>query len=498
MEILINILFIFLGNCQSFFFRLICIIFTLLIFDRVCADDDIRDFYILQTSDIHSNVFGEDSSWLREATVIEDIIKKNGRDNVLLIDCGDTLAGDFSGIATNGQIGIDMLNLLQYDVWVPGNHDFDFGLHAFYKFLSKIKASKLAANLNLPNYSFKGWQIFYKNGIKVAVIGMTYPWTDSLIWGESFRNIKLMKLVPTLDMIIPEIMKAKPDIIVLAAHYWLFAPKRLGGLSFQQIANKYPQIDIFLGGHIHKAVSGKRAGLRSWCVVPGAHSKSLAKVSIKFNIKKKCVQDITSVLLPVDSSIHIKPIYKNLILNKYKKKIRIMANQKISNFNISLKDKALDDLFAKAVCKYSNTKFAVISSPLEHSELNGVIRMIDIFNIAPYEDFIVVLFLTEKQLLDVLDEQNSVQRYKQAFFGGQVRDEHIFTLDGKRVFNSLKQRIPIAFSSYIVASADGRFPFLRTLSFQKDVKAYSTNIKIRVALKKYINKNAQVNNLLVH
>ena len=451
------------------------------------AKSNIKEIYILQTSDIHSNIFGE-QGWLREATLICDIIEDLGKDKVLLIDCGDTLFGDYSGVATQGQIGIDMLNLLKYDVWVPGNHDFDIGIPAFYKFLSQIKAKKLAANLIIPHYSFQPWYLFTKNGIKIAVIGMTYPWTDSLIWKDSFKNVTLTNMLPTLDKVMPDVMKHKPDIIVLAAHYWLYSPSALHGTSMKTIADKYPQIDLFLGGHVHKSVAGERVGAHSWCVVPGAHAKSLAKVCIKFNTSTHKVEDISSILISNNSSIPVNSKIKDYISKKYENKIKSMANETISILDGTIKGKSLFDLFGNAICFYSNTKLAVIAPPFENSELKDQVHVIDAFNVEPYEDSILVLNLTEKQLISVLNEQKQADSHVQKLFGAIQKGEYFYFYNGERVFKTPLQKLPVAFSSYIVASAEGRFKFLHKLSLQKNVKAYSTKLKIRTAIIKYLKK----------
>ena len=472
-----------MNSYTKFFF----IFLLLILVFRVYAKNNIKEICILQTSDIHSNIFGE-QGWLREGTLISDIIEDFGKDKVLLIDCGDTLFGNYSGVVTKGQIGVDMLNLLEYDVWVPGNHDFDFGMPAFHKFISQIKAKKLAANLIIPDYSFQPWHIFNKNGVKIAVIGMTFPWTDSLIWKGSLKNVKFSNIIPNLDKVMPDIMKLKPDIIVLASHYWLFSPSGLHGASIKTIADKYPQIDLFLGGHVHKSVLGKRVGPHSWCVVPGAHAKSLAKVNIKFNTLTHKVEDVSSILLPINSSISVKSKFKEFISNKYENKIKKMAKKLIVSLPVILRGKSLFDLFGNAMCFYSGTKLAVIAPPIKNSELKDQVCVLDVFNIEPYEDNILVLNLTEKQLISVLNEQKQAEIHSQKLFGAIQKGDHLYFYNGLRVFKSPLQRRSVAFSSYIVASAEGRFKFLNKLSLQKNVNTHSTNIKIRTAIMQYLKK----------
>ena len=45
----------------------------------------------------------------------------------LLVDVGDVYQGTAVGWMTRGRLMIDLFNKLQYDAWVLGNHEFDWG-----------------------------------------------------------------------------------------------------------------------------------------------------------------------------------------------------------------------------------------------------------------------------------------------------------------------------------------------------------------------------------
>ena len=93
-------------------------------------------FYIFQTSDTHgylNNVEDECSGdWLRLGNILKkEIDKAGGHDNCLLIDCGDTFQGTIEASEEKGKFVVSIMNNLEYDVFVPGNHDFDFGFNNF-------------------------------------------------------------------------------------------------------------------------------------------------------------------------------------------------------------------------------------------------------------------------------------------------------------------------------------------------------------------------------
>ncbi len=101
---------------------------------------------ILQTTDVHSFIEHSDNpqegGWLRLATMIKQHRQK---EDCLLIDCGDTIQGSLSAIASRGEAAVEMLNYLKYDFWVPGNHELDFGIPRYVELLDKdtILSAKL-------------------------------------------------------------------------------------------------------------------------------------------------------------------------------------------------------------------------------------------------------------------------------------------------------------------------------------------------------------------
>ena len=46
----------------------------------------------------------------------------------ILVDDGDNIQGEALGTLTKGQISMDLMNEMAYDVAIPGNHEFDYGM----------------------------------------------------------------------------------------------------------------------------------------------------------------------------------------------------------------------------------------------------------------------------------------------------------------------------------------------------------------------------------
>ena len=98
--------------------------------DTVCIS-------ILHTTDLHGHILptsdyagNPDRGGLaRCATQIRRWREENS--NSILIDIGDVYQGTDVSLRNKGALMIDLLNHLNYDAWVVGNHEFDWGMECF-------------------------------------------------------------------------------------------------------------------------------------------------------------------------------------------------------------------------------------------------------------------------------------------------------------------------------------------------------------------------------
>ena len=92
-----------------------------------------RDLVILFTSDVHCGI---DQGWgYTGLYAAKENLEKDY--NVLLVDDGDAIQGEPIGTMTKGEAVIDIMNTMGYDVAIPGNHEFDYGVDRFLELTEK-------------------------------------------------------------------------------------------------------------------------------------------------------------------------------------------------------------------------------------------------------------------------------------------------------------------------------------------------------------------------
>ncbi len=213
--------------------------------------------------------------------------------DVLRIDVGDTVQGTLFSQLTGGRLMIGVLNLYEYDCWIPGNHDFEFGLETVTRLAGEFRGMVLGADWRIGEYRPATWKLFERNGVRCAVIGLTDPKMGKRVLPGSGVEFEHPRVV--LRRLMPEIRAARPEVVVLAWHNGLFS--LVGPMS--QFLREFPEIDLVLGAHSHEERPGERVA-RAWFVQSGAHAAAVGRVTIEIDDRSREILRIESGLLRPD------------------------------------------------------------------------------------------------------------------------------------------------------------------------------------------------------
>ncbi len=462
---------------------------------------------LLQTTDIHAFLVRSDrlpagGGWLRLGTLIREARRKWGRDHTLLIDCGDTCQGTLAGVATRGGIGPKLLRALDYDAWVPGNHDLDFGVWRLYELAQPLRERTLCANLELQidadRVHYPAWRLFTRAGAKVAVIGATASRLKDWLWGRNEEGFSVEPAARAVARVLPHILAIHPDLVVLAIHQgWL--PKDPRGINeVAGIARRFPEINLILGGHTHRDIPGRRIGSRTWYVQAGCHAARLGVVHVALDLAQHRVLDISSELVEAGADVPPDPQLSRLLAPEIKR-IRAYAQRLVTRLPHPISARgtpgetcAASELLCRAIAAATGAE-VVFQGKLSRIGLPaGRVTEQDLFNLVPYENDLAVARLKPPALRKIIEEQQA-WRSSPAYCGvwgiqafldrsGRVlslRDSTGQAAAPDRVFR-------VAFNSYTVAGAGRRFPVLRSLLRSPQAGLRDTGINTRDAVRAYL------------
>ena len=414
--------------------KLLCSLFALSAVSTAMAQE--VNIKILGTSDIHGCVvpwsYGADvedksGSYAQIATYVKDVRKNNK--NVVLVDVGDAIQDNQVDVfAKDKKYYKDhpipkVLNEMKYDVFVLGNHEFNFGMKALDEILKDIKAKKLTANFyykkNDKRY-IDATTIIEKDGVKLGIIGLSTPMSAK--FEEDTGNLKDMKFTSPTEEARAQVEKLKAkgvDAIIVIAHMGIENENKIPDTGMRDVINAVDGIDVVIAGHMHKDVSSETIK-NTLITEPHRYGTVVSEVDLTFDINdKKEVKLVKkeSKTVPVkelEADKKIAEIYK-----PYHEKLRELNNVVIGQTENEMvpqetkhgvsaafsKDTGLSSFINDVEQHYSGADVVTFSFDHQKARMNkGDIKKKDIiFNYRYAGGDVTVYELTGKQLKEYME-----------------------------------------------------------------------------------------------
>ena len=428
---------------------------------------------IIQTTDLHGSI--DHGRLAKTASLVEQETRSaGGPEKSIRIDCGDLFQGTYAMTFPMGrQLMVSFLNLLDYDVFIPGNHDFEFGSSELLPLLRQFRGSVLAANLDWPEAPVRPWRMFRRSQLNIAVIGIAYPSLQRMFIPPVLGKARPLNVERCLETVMPEVMRAKPDLILLAIHggdQVYFSAK----FNLHDLLRKYPQIDLVLCGHSHQTDPGSPMGRSSSRIQAPARANGIAVADFIFDTGKKRIVSLKTRILTIDRSRE-HPALKKQIAAVSRKSFRI-SRQIVAKVPVELgplkkyeRSNALTRLYGQAIADYTGAEIVFYGVNSSFSQPAGILNQFQLYRLLPYQDYPVLVHLSGSEIRRILEEQLAIQRKKgsyQAPFGLNFSFSrhrlNSLTLAGSGQPVENGKTYPTAFSSYIF-SGSGRCPVLHSI-----------------------------------
>ena len=164
--------------------------------------------------------------------------------NVIFAHGGDTISPSLMSGFDQGASMIEFFNTIPPDIFVPGNHEYDFGKEVFLRRMGEAKFPLLAANLrDADRAAIPGildTKLLEFGGVRIGLVGATLDNSAEL------TAVQGLKFAPTFDTVRAAgkaLKAAGADITVAVVHADKATDQRLlGGRA----------ADIILSGHNHE------------------------------------------------------------------------------------------------------------------------------------------------------------------------------------------------------------------------------------------------------
>lgn len=186
-------------------------------FAQGAAAATVRLTFVLICDIYQMNESGGRGGLARIAAVLK--AERAASDRVVVAHAGDAISPSLMSGRDRGAHMIDLLNDLPIDVFVPGNHEFDFGPEVFMQRMGEARFPILAANLAgadaKPLPGIRAHALLDLGGVKVGVIGLTAE--DSVTKSQP-GDLKFQDSVATAERLARQLRQDGADLVVLVAH----------------------------------------------------------------------------------------------------------------------------------------------------------------------------------------------------------------------------------------------------------------------------------------
>lgn len=237
---------------------------------------------ILYTSDIHGHIlpinYGnnkpEDIGLVKYATIVKQA--RQAKKNLIVLDNGDLIQGtplmtnfvkNYS-YRENPTIGI--MNQLNIDAGVLGNHEFNFGKDIISSAVGQAEYPILSANIldsetEKPAFGPPYITKQFSNGIRLAIIGVTTHYIPNWESPEHIKGLKFADALETLKKWAAYVkVNEAPDVIIASYHGGFEADLETGTPTEiytgenqgYKMCMEIPEIDVLLTGHQHRKLTG--------------------------------------------------------------------------------------------------------------------------------------------------------------------------------------------------------------------------------------------------
>lgn len=364
--------------------------------------------------------------------IIRAEVEKTGG-HLLLLSGGDVNTGVPESDLLDAEPDIKLMNIIGYDAMVLGNNEFENPLAVLMKQQKWAEFPFLSANIVREEGGeplVKRFILKDFDGLKVAIFGLTTEEVPILVPSDRTKNLKFKSIVATARELVPELRK-DADIVIALTHAGLWEDSGQGHRAAGDIklAREVPGIDIIVGGHSHSVMKEARIVKDTIIVQAGAYSEYVGRLDISFDSDKGDIRDHTFRLIPVNKKKVIRYKGKNYYaydgtgymedreilssMKPYLKKIDQALSEPLGETMVQLQggreenrsgETNLGNLITDAMRDKTGAAIAFQNGGgIRAGIAPGVITYRDIISVMPFRSTLVLLRMTGRQIMDVLN-----------------------------------------------------------------------------------------------
>lgn len=383
----------------------------------MAAEEDAAsgDIVILHTNDVHGAYKG-----YTKLAAYKDELEAAGN-QVTLVDAGDFSQGAAIAILSKGEYLIQLMNAVGYDIVVPGNHEFDYGIEQALKNLNDVDATVISCNFvdlatNKPVY--EGYTVKTYGDTTVAFVGISTPETYTKSTptyfmnadGEYIYSFSENDFYPTIQKTIDAARAEGVDYVIGVGH--LGIDESSSPWTSKEVIANTNGLDAFIDGHSHSRIEDTRVANKDGKEIvlsqTGDKLGTIGKVTIKADgtITAELVADYEGNNEAVDARVaEIEASYK-----EYTSQVVATSEVRLDMDNgegtrlVRNSETNLGDMIADAYRVVMGADIGIMNGGgIRANVAAGEVKIDDILAVMTFGNMATVVELTGQQIIDCLE-----------------------------------------------------------------------------------------------
>ncbi|MFH1038378.1 MAG: bifunctional UDP-sugar hydrolase/5'-nucleotidase [PVC group bacterium] len=478
------------------------LVFLLILLAVGCRRGPEKEISIVYTNDLHGHILPERvRDWSGRTggyAVFVGWLKETRRENekkgipTLLLDAGDIFMGTVEGNQTRGRAVIRLMDLAGYDAMALGNHEFDFGFYnlqqlaelADFPFLSSNVLRKETGRI----LSFTRPYIVKKyDGLTVGIIGVTTAEVPEITLPRNVGQVIFKDPIPAVQAYQRLLEQEGVDLLIVLSH--------LGLKEDTALARAIPEIDLIVGGHSHDLLTRPlRVGEGGTLICQaGSYGRFAGRLDLRVDTGGDAISAYESTIFANRQWSRPADIATNRLLEEIKSEVGNeydqMVGQALQDVLTDDDDESpLGDLIADAV-REAGGAAAAFQNPygIRGDFLEGPITRRDVFTVLPFNDTIITMELTGRQIRELIEQSLTMKKGMLQISGLRV-EYSVDRPEGKRVLSAAIGGNPLDDASRYTVATNG---FLAGggdyfSTFSRGEAPRDTGILLREAVSTYI------------
>ncbi len=386
--------------------------------NKEVLDDNNPDsqIVILYDNDVHCAVDG----YAKLVAQRDLMLSKNKY--VTTVSCGDFVNGGVVGAASEGELIIDIMNEVGYDVVAIGNHELDFGMEQMFNLTERLNSDVVCANLKniqTNEYVYPAYKMINYGDVDVAFIGFTTTTSGTVVSladenGNPLYTFMRGEFYQNAQDVIDEVRAEGAEYVIALAH--LGDTDKVGGHpSSVNLITNTNGIDAVIDGHDHHVIDQRfvmnKDGKNVLLTSSGTAFQYVGKLTINTDGSlSSSVIDINTATSPVDNEVQ-------QFVDAVKEEVEVSGQKVIGRSEVYLTmydeegynavrctETNIGNFCADAFRVFTNADIAVINGGGIRTDINiGDITFNDILAVMPFGNMTYTATMTGQQLMDALE-----------------------------------------------------------------------------------------------